>query len=293
RYGRFERTFLLFSIPLMGQAIANLVVSKAHTLVLGIFYSEAAVGVYSTVVQMAGYLSMITMAFGFIYVPVLSSLVALRDRFAIARGYRVMTKWLFAAVGPLMVMLFFFPSQIINLLFGSEYVTGAAALRILALVGIPYGMFGPALYTLISLGRTRDIFWTAMAFAGVNLILCFTLIPPYGMVGAAAAFFLSAIFYRGLMVLLLRNTAGPFCAKNLKIMGFTLASTSFILAYPALNASSFAWWWPFLAIATTYAMLAVSLYIFKGVEREDMALAEQVSVKTGIPLSGLLKILAR
>ncbi len=293
QFGPLEKSLLLFSLPLMGQGVANLIVTRAHVIILGFFRPENVIGIYSTVFQMAQYSTLLTMAFGFIYVPVVSGLFASGDLKSVRRSYAVITKWLFAVITPLFFMLFLFPRQVIFLLFGPEYLPGASVLRVMALVSLPLSFLGPGLYTLIAVGRSRSVFWASAIYAGLNLVLCFGLIPLLGMMGAGIAFLVSVTVFRALLLYMLKGEGKPFTKTNLKMFIGTYLLAGLLLTFPSQLAAPSHWWWAFIGPVLAFGCVLAVMYLGKGVEREDLYLARKVVDKTGLPVEKWFRKLKR
>lgn len=99
--------------------------------------------------------------------------------------------WLLAAAALISFALFFFAEPILLLLFGSEFASSAAALRILAWTVIPF--FIASYYSLAFAAVEQEAaILPALGCAFLLLtILLVWLVPPYGLRGAAFAVFLA------------------------------------------------------------------------------------------------------
>jgi O-antigen/teichoic acid export membrane protein len=107
--------------------------------------------------------------------------------------------WLLAAAVLISLALFFFAESILLLLFGSEFVSSAAALRILAWTVIPH--FIVSYYSLAFAAVEREAaVLPALGCAFLILVpLLILLVPLYGLRGAAASILISEIAQAALL----------------------------------------------------------------------------------------------
>jgi O-antigen/teichoic acid export membrane protein len=115
--------------------------------------------------------------------------------------------WLFVAAVLISSTLFLFAERILLLLFGSEFISSASALRILAWTIIPY--YVVSYYSLAFVAIQRET--AVLSALGIALLLLVVLlvflVPLYGLRGAAAAVFIAEIVQAFLLWLQWRNHA--------------------------------------------------------------------------------------
>ena len=100
--------------------------------------------------------------------------------------YKMVSRWLLVFSIPISIMFILFPENILSL-FGKEYISSSNVLIILTIATLLQAIFGAASPTLGMSGFTRLILInTCIAFI-LNLGLNYTLIPLYGINGAAYA----------------------------------------------------------------------------------------------------------
>jgi O-antigen/teichoic acid export membrane protein len=85
---------------------------------------------------------------------------------------------------PLFVLTLGFPEWVLGL-FGPNFVGGATALRILALGQLINILAGPIGVVLLMTGNERQSLYVSVISLAMLAICCFTLIPAYGLNGAA------------------------------------------------------------------------------------------------------------
>lgn len=185
KFSEPTRQLIRYSFPLLITATLLNMMSWIDTIMLGYFKSAEVVGIYNAVYPLVGFLSLVIASMGFVYVPVTSRLWGQDNTAPLGSIYAVMTKWCFLLTFPLFTLIFVYPEHFITNLYGAEYVSGATALRILALGFIANSYFGFNYHTLLASGDSDFLMKCSVASAGINVVINSMLIPGYGMVGAA------------------------------------------------------------------------------------------------------------
>ena len=173
------------SWPLMGHALLGLVIFNSDFFFLRAFGDTATVGQYAVAYTLVSFCTNVGVMYGFSLLPALTRLRedpagerALYDE-SQARG--------FAVALPVAVGTTLLAGGIMQLAFGAQYVAASLALQIL-IWSVPVALFrNVAVGLLIARDRQHDVFLTTVWAAAVNVVLNLTLIPPFGMAGAAAA----------------------------------------------------------------------------------------------------------
>lgn len=185
KFSEPTRQLIRYSFPLLITATLLNIMSWIDTIMLGYFKSAEIVGIYNAVYPLVGFLSLVVSSMGFVYVPVTSRLWGQNDTEPLGSIYAVMTKWCFLLTFPLFALIFVYPEYFITRLYGTQYVIGATALRILALGFIANSYFGFNYHTLLASGDSDFLMKCSIASAGINVVINFILIPKYSMIGAA------------------------------------------------------------------------------------------------------------
>ncbi|HEY6238817.1 MAG TPA: polysaccharide biosynthesis C-terminal domain-containing protein, partial [Thermoplasmata archaeon] len=188
-------SFVALSVTLFGVATLTYLTSYADTLFLGLYESASVVGQYSSAMNLTRLLLVGTGTVTFIYLPITSRLRRQRDYHGLRETYVTVTRWMALLTLPLTYVFFFDPSLSLAFTFGSGQVGGAPALSLLVLANTAAILLGPCVSTLGGLGETRMVMWFTMISAGTNIVLCFVLIPPYGMIGAAVAWSVARLVF--------------------------------------------------------------------------------------------------
>jgi O-antigen/teichoic acid export membrane protein len=143
-------------------------------------------GVYAAAVRVAQALVLFLIAVNYMFSPFVADLHARGERGHLDGLYKTLTRWVVAGTMPILLLLLVVPGPVLRL-FGGEFESGTAALRILLVgqaVNVATGSVG---FILIMVGRTGwDLAVYAASFA-LDLVVAFTLVPHLGAEGAATA----------------------------------------------------------------------------------------------------------
>ena len=160
--------------------------------------------------------------------------------------------------------------RIILLIYGSEYVPATIALQILIwsfLFGAIGGVFG---YLLNSTNRQRTLTKIVGCGMALNVALNILLIPSYSYIGASIATDITRFFVISIEFIILSKIGfNPqnkiFLAWLLKIIVSSLIMASFIGYFKDTNL--------LLLIITSVLLYFTALYLMKGFDEKDLALA--------------------
>lgn len=286
-----HRELLVFSAPLMITAAMLQVLSHIDTFFLGYFASTGVVGVYNVVYPLAQLLTVVLSAFGFMVMPVISSLDAEDSVGEMRRTYQLSSKWVLLATLPLFLVVLLFPEMVIRVTFGAEYDSGALALSVLAVGFFTHAVVGPNGNTLTSVGRTRLIMYDNVAVAVTNVSLNLLLIPEYGLLGAAVATSVSYGLLNVLYTYQLYDETGihPFTAGMVRpsllallVVGvvYWVTTTFLVVTLPVLVVG-------FVAFVSLYALIVLR---FGGVEHEELVLLWSFEERFDVDLGPVKRI---
>jgi O-antigen/teichoic acid export membrane protein len=194
----FRYELLVFSAPLMVSGFMRQIMSRLDTFMIAVFESTSQVGIYNAVYPLSKLSTVFLAAFGFIAMPIFSSIDSGQKNQEISSIYVFTTKWIVIGSTPVFILFLLFPTEIISVIFGQEYISGNVVLPILAIGFFSHTILGPNTNALVALGKSKTILVFAVMSAISNILLNFLLIPPYGIFGAAVATTLS---YTGLNLL--------------------------------------------------------------------------------------------
>jgi O-antigen/teichoic acid export membrane protein len=193
-----EITPKLFKLawPLSIQSFVYIIYTQIDRLCIGYFLTPVEVGIYGAAWSIAALLLFIPQSFSFLALPVFSKLIAKRSIDELRKSFNKLAKTMFEISLPLLLCLIILSKDILTILYGKDYVTGATALSILGLGIFSQSILGPAADCLVGAGKTRETLIATAAGCLINIILNILLIPIYGIIGAALATCTGMIFSR-------------------------------------------------------------------------------------------------
>jgi len=289
-----EKEIFSFSWPLIFVGIAGIVMGFMDTLMLGYFCTSYEVGIYNAALPTAQLINAIPRVFVGIFFPVISELYARNKIEDLKNTYSIVTKWMFSLSFPAFLLIALFSDQIIKILFGAEYVTGATALLILTAGFLIGTAVGPTDAILQAYGKTRIIMVTNYIGAAMNFSLNFLLIPVYGINGAAIATGASLVFLNivNLFFIYRISKMYPFRLSYLKpvfaaIIAFLVV---YILTRYLIRVSFFVLVMMFFVFLLLYLFL---LLLIKGFNKNDLMIMDAIDQRLGTKSDWIRKIIQR
>jgi O-antigen/teichoic acid export membrane protein len=295
RKGLHYRELLRFSLPLLVAGVSSFILGWTDTLMLGRYTPPESVGIYNVSMSFAKLMLFALSGIGFIFLPLATEMHARGQQAELKRNYQVLTKWVFAATFPIFFVLFFFPEMTITFFFGGGFVEASMPLRILTLGFLFHVFLGTNGMLLMALGMTRVIMRISILGAVMNIILNYILIKRMGMgvVGASAATLVSYVAINALVSTVLYRASGihPFTIKYIKpVVG---ASVIGLIIYALAKNVFFSFWLMPLYLILFIAGYVASLLLSRSLDKEDIALFEAVTSRTGLRLEWLRRLIMR
>jgi O-antigen/teichoic acid export membrane protein len=174
------------AFPMLMTGSYSFFLTWTGTLVLGILASEAEVGVFNVVLKVAALLTFTLGAVNSIGASKFSECYNTGDMEGFKRITRHATRLIFWTTVPIGVILLAIPRTIIGI-FGDEIKSGAAALIILIIGYFTSAVSGPV-GTILNMTGHQMVYQKIVFYAAIiNILLNLTLIPEFGINGAAVA----------------------------------------------------------------------------------------------------------
>jgi len=186
-----------YSWPLIFYSIIFSILYWVDSFSIGFLKSVVDVGIYSAAVPIAAFFAITSDVFMQLFFPMITREFSKGKSKVIKELSKQVSKWIFIINLPLFMILFLFPGVFINFFFGPTYIAAETALRILSIGMLLYSLSAVSMNLLSMLGKSKIIMITILVSALANLILNFTLIPFYGINGAAIS---TAICYSALAI---------------------------------------------------------------------------------------------
>jgi len=186
---RMYRNLFTFSLPLLLAGGFNFLIGDIDTFLLGAFETSAAVGLYTAVFNLRPMVLVFFFPATYLLGPVLTRLQKEERPDDARRTYTAISKWTTIVTLPLFLLPFLFPSVVIGVSYGSEYVdpTATPVLRIFALSMLINVALGANDRAVVALGHNKVTMYVAAVAATTNFVLNLALIPRFGLLGAGVA----------------------------------------------------------------------------------------------------------
>lgn len=182
------KSMLKYAIPVIPAGLALWILNLSDRYFLLIFSTTRELGLYAIGARFASVVGLAIVAFSLAWPQAAFSVL---DQDTKNKLYaRTLTYFVFAGCS-IALVLSLFSSELVSLMTTEAFFQAAGVIPILALGSVLSGC-----YTIFALGmhitkKMGMIFWVTAIPAGLNLVLNYFLIPPYGMMGAAWATLIS------------------------------------------------------------------------------------------------------
>lgn len=180
------RALLRFSLPIVGVSLASIGLTYADRLMLGIFRTEDAVGIYQAAAQTSVQLRFILFAITATFSPIISDLYHSEKREDLAQLYADTVRWILLGTLPLAIVLVTFAPEIMSI-YGAGFREGAVVLRLLSLAYLVVVASGSVGHMLQMSDHQDFVLGVNTFMALLNVGLNWVLIQWYGVMGAALA----------------------------------------------------------------------------------------------------------
>lgn len=185
------KELIKYSLPLMFMGVFLTVMMSFDTFMLGFFKDAHTVGIYNAVIPTAQLMFIFPFAILNLYLPIITGLYA--KNIKIGKIYKIVSKWILIFTAFVFMLFLVYPKELLILLFGKEFSTGALALIIIGLGYLFYFALYASEHILLVYKKTNIISVNYFLIAIMNIILNYLLIPKFGLNGAAISTSLSYI----------------------------------------------------------------------------------------------------
>jgi len=212
-----------YFLPLGVSGLILFFLAQINILSLGYYSAPKDVAIFSIYLSLLGFLSMIRTSVGRIYKPILAGMHLSESEPATMQHksiYSQVSNWILQVnlLGVMLILLY--GNDFLRLLVGSEYVINPLAFQILTISALIDYASGPCFETLEAMGNSRTILLFSFAMLLLSLMLNTLLIPKYGILGAAIAYFIVFTFANILGITAVRRKYNliPFDRKYTKLL---------------------------------------------------------------------------
>lgn len=174
-----------FGIPLLLTSAGGIIITYTDTIILTYFTTLRDVGLYNVAVPTARLVVYLANSVALVVLPLSSELYAKKLFPLLREGTKLLHKYAFIIIIPFTFIIFAYSDLLIDLLFGSEYISANSALKIL-LIGVLFFSIANVNFSLLT-GIGKPILVTKMMLtvAIFNLVSNLIIIPLLGIIGAS------------------------------------------------------------------------------------------------------------
>lgn len=186
-------TMVQDAYPMMMAGSMLLLSGWINTLLLGIWGTEAEVGVYSVVVKISTLSSFVLLSINSVSGPGFAKLHAEKDHEGLKKYSAHTATIIFYSSVPVFIGIIVFRKWLLGL-FGEEFTEGSLALLI-TMAGQFFNVFAGSVGQFLNMTGRQQVFMRIIVLnTALNIVCCVLLIPEFGMIGSAIA---GAVFMAG------------------------------------------------------------------------------------------------
>lgn len=268
------RALLRFSIPSWLASSFVLFIVWINRLLVGVFQPESEVGIYQASSQISLLFTLITSAIAYVITPMIADLFNRGKTQEVQELFKSSTKWGLYLCLPIFLITIALPQEILQILFGVEYQSGAVALIILSIGQMATIATGAVGWMLMMTGNQNKWFWNTTIMLILSILINILVTPTFGIEGAATATAAgsSILFIIGLVQI--RQIFGfwPYDKRYIKIVISTLLTAALVFLVRQIGITH-AFARLLIVSPLTIVSFAFILYAY-GLDHEDKVIIE-------------------
>jgi len=193
-YPEWIKKMYHFSKYAFGTSVSGILANTIDQMMVGAMISPTASGAFNVAVRITNLVDIPTNAVATIVFPQSAMRIETEGKEAIKYLYEKSVGVLLAILIPAVLFLFLISDYVVYVIVGNNYDDAVSLLHVTLLYSllIPYGRQVGTI--LDSIGKTRVTFFIVLATASVNIGLNYPMIAYFGVMGAAYASLVAAIF---------------------------------------------------------------------------------------------------
>lgn len=202
--------------PIAISIIFNVVYLRGDLLILSIYFSQSAVGIYGAAYRVIDILTQTAMMLMGVILPLLTYSWSRKLTQKFSQQFQQAFDGMMLFALPMTVGTMVLSEKIMVLVAGPEFAASGAPLRILALT--VFAVYISAIYghTAVAINKQKQTMWVYMSCAVITLTLYLTLIPRLGMAAAAWLTVFSEIY----VAIFLTLTVSKYIEHRLQLKTF-------------------------------------------------------------------------
>jgi O-antigen/teichoic acid export membrane protein len=198
---KIKKEVFFYSWPLMFSSLIMVLFYWIDSLLLGYFIGVGDVGIYNAATPLVGLMSFFPAMFAQFFLPLIAKEFG-RKKFGVIKELsKQVGKWIFILNLPLFFIMFLFPTTLIRILFGEQYILASSVLQILAVGGFVSSLVFLSTDLISMIGKSKMILVNIICASILNVFLNIILIPKYGLNGAAIATAITTILLSILLLI--------------------------------------------------------------------------------------------
>lgn len=231
--GEVSSEFWRFTIPRGVARLAQVALQRADIAIVTIIAGPAAAALYTAVTRFLVLGQLATTALQQVSEPHIAKLLAKENHQGAKLVTQQLTLWTVSLAWPIYLVFIVFAEQLLNIVFGADFIIGTDSLRILSAAMLFATSMGPLDMLLLMAGRSSLSLINTVTALAVDVFGCLLLVPVLGISGAAIAW-AAAIVVRNIMCFIqVKRTLGisPASRRTLIIASDVMV---IFLAFPLL-----------------------------------------------------------
>lgn len=271
------KKIFIASLPFMLSGVISMVYNRIDIVMLSLMRTNAEVGDYTVSYNLYEAFLFIPAAFGTVFFPRLVKYFKNNQPELVKKESSILIYHLLIIMLPIAIGTVFFSNNIINLIYGQQFIGASTSLRIL-IWGLIIHLFNNILGRILY-GLNQEKYFVKISLYSMltNVVINFLLIPHYGINGAAIATIVSflvsfSMHYR--RVALLMNF--KFLINRKQVKKISLISITFFIMCFILFMSEINLYFIVLFLVLYYILL---LFIFRAIDFNYIKLLFRIKSK--------------
>ncbi|HDD72740.1 MAG TPA: hypothetical protein ENG00_01455, partial [Candidatus Aenigmarchaeota archaeon] len=250
---------------------------------------------YNIALITSGLLMVFLSSFRYIFSPVMSELYGKNNINGFRTVYRSMCKWLFMIVFPVLLLMIFFPDNVLGILFGKEAVKASAPFIILSLGFFLFSVFGLSNTVVFVVGKTKTLMLITSVCSVTNLVLNILLIPLIGINGAAMATSISFTLISIMGVAFCYRYTGLYPVQRVYLKPTISGLASLAVFYGLIKTviANTSWYVLIPSLPLFILLYGFLILAMKGLDKNDLMILRTLERKTGMRSEFLRRIIRR
>ncbi|MGH2754814.1 MAG: oligosaccharide flippase family protein [Actinomycetota bacterium] len=269
------RPMLRFAIPQAGASLLGVQTLGVGILLLGVYESDAAVGLFAVALQLQGPGNVFLGGIVNIWAPVVSDLHEKGEIARLEALYQMINRWIATFSFPVFAALIIEPDVFVDLFAGREGTGAASVVAILAVGNFFYTGTGPTGYVISMTGRPGVNFINSLVSVLLYIGLGIAIVPDHGVVGMAVVDAIVTALVNSARVIEAKILVGvqPFGRTFYKPVVATIVGAAALLLWRWVPGDS-------IPVEITGIVVAAAIYIWTlarlGIDPEERHVIERI-----------------